>query len=100
MTIVNIPPPAASLKAYDAIKRNGVDKNQRTAIYNAIVIAMAMLERATVTAGDIAMYCEINYYQINKRLSELVREPKSFVASETGGVSPSGRKCRTYGVIG
>ena len=60
---------------------------------------MAMLEKEAVTAGDIAMYCEINYYQINKRLSELVREQKIFVVSETGGVSPSGRKCRMYGLM-
>jgi len=48
------------------------------------------------TALQISEATGLDYWQVNRRIGELVEAKSAYVYSETGGKSPKGRPCRVY----
>ena len=87
-------PPGTSVAAYKEVKTKGRDSSHSEIVYNTLL----RLRNKTGTASDIAMHCILDYYEVNRRIKELITDKRIYILSERGGRSLGDNPCRIYKV--
>ncbi len=88
-------PPQTSVAAYREVKAKGKSYCHREIVYNTLLLK---LRNKMGTASDIAMHCTLDYYEVNRRVKELIKEERIYIFSERGGRSMGDNPCRIYKV--
>ncbi len=86
-----MPQPETSRLAHEKVKSEGKDKIHQQIIYDALLNR----PNRVGTCSDIAINCNLDYYQVGKRISELLADGRIEIASEKGG-RRGNRACRIY----
>jgi len=87
-------PPETSVAAYREVKAKGKSFCHREIVHNTLL----KLRNKMGTASDIAMHCTLDYYEVNRRVKELIMEERIYIFSERGGRSMGDNPCRIYKV--
>lgn len=87
--------PPSSKAANDKMNATGTKLKHVDIIYN----IMAQCHNQMATATQIALKSNLDYVEINRRLSELVTAKRIEVFSEKGGRTATGNACRVYRAI-
>jgi len=95
MPKISYMPPEASLAAYSTVKTKKKDTSNRDIVFNTLLLK---LRDKMGTASDIALHCNLDYHEVNRRVKELIKEQRIYIFSEKGGRSLGDNPCRIYKV--